>query len=98
MLSIVNNKGIKFNVIVVKSGENYGLNDALINDSEPLVEFYDSRFTKGFTPIGQFVSRYNLSTILEANENSGIDLLGYIPDWKISADNVKQVKEYIKNI
>ena len=33
----------RFNVRVVRTGDAYGLNDCLINDGAPLVEFYDRR-------------------------------------------------------
>jgi hypothetical protein len=87
---VVNHSGRAFNVRVVRRGERYGLDDKLVHDKpDPLVEFWDAtyesdpRFTVGR---GQFVSRYCLET-LKASPQSGIDLCGHVPEWKITAGN-----------
>lgn len=96
MLQVINDKGIKFNVLIVRKGDTYGLNDCLTHDEDrPLVEFYDDRYKHGFGMYGQFVSRYYADTLLKHSTLFGIDLEGSIADWEISADNVKLVQEYI---
>lgn len=48
---------------VVETGDKFGRNDALTHTGEiPLVEFYDTRFDH--TDYGQFVSRYNMDTLM----------------------------------
>ena len=73
---------------LVETGDRYGLNDCLVHDDdEPLIEFYDLRFTENFGPRGQFVSRYYLSTFLDViAAGSGLDLDGGIPAWTLDAE------------
>ncbi len=74
------------NVRVVHPGDAYGLDDVLTNDGdEAMVEFYDARYPH--TEHGQFVSRYNLSTLNGHAPGTGIDLDGGIPDWSVTGDN-----------
>jgi hypothetical protein len=97
VLSIVNEEtGIKFNVRVVRFGERYGLGNRLIFDRENdcLVEFYDSRFLH--TTYGQFVQSYYKSTLEELDGERGLCLYGGEKDWYITANNVKEVKEWLQ--
>lgn len=92
----VESRGIKFNVRIVQEGDNYGLNNCLTHEQkEPLVEFYDSRYPH--TEFGQFVSRYNMNTLLQRNANVGLDLDGGIADWKIDAKGMEDVTQWLKN-
>mgnify|MGYP006275864341 CR=1 FL=1 len=84
----------RFNVRVVRTGDAYGLNDCLINDDAPLVEFYDHRHMH--TPRGQFVSRYFVSTILERADGLGLMLDGGVPAWTVSADDMRLVVAYLR--
>ena len=84
----------KFNVRVVNIGDKYGLNDCLVNNKAPIVEFYDSRFTKG-ADRGQFVSRYYVSTILDGSD-CGLCLDGGVPDWTVSAQDMDAVRDFLK--
>lgn len=52
------------------------------------VEFYDRRYAgPRFTPDGQFITRYYVSTLLEPLKTQetirGLNLNGGIPDWSI---------------
>ena len=92
----VESRGIKFNVRIVQEGDNYGLNNCLTHEQkEPLVEFYDSRYPH--TEFGQFVSRYNMNTLLQRNANVGLDLDGGIADWKIDAKGMEDVTQWLEN-
>lgn len=85
-----------FNVRVVRKGDHYGRNDCLEHDEdEPLVEFYDAKWTK-FGPRGQFVSRYYLETIMETPTEHGLALDCGVPEWSISKVGMKQVRAYLK--
>lgn len=88
----------KFNVRIVFTGEGYGLNDCIINEeSVPLVEFYDSRYQSPRSPRGQFVSRYYASTLLNGDTDTrGLSLDGGIPEWTVSAEDMKTVHNHLK--
>ena len=85
----------KWNVRIVNTGDKYGRDMCLTNDKAPLVEFYDGRYM--YTPFGQFVSRYYISTILKGNlDSTGLCLDGGVPEWQVSADDMKQVITFLK--
>jgi len=79
-------------------------------DEGPLVEFYDAehesnpKFTD-FMGRGQFVSRYYITTILGKDrfaraggeKNTGLDLMGYEPVWKIDAKAMNLVRDWLDN-
>ena len=90
----VNSHGIDFNVRIVNEGQNYGLNEQLTHEKkDPLVEFYDNRYPH--TQYGQFVSRYNLSTLLNRQENTGLCLDGGVSDWSIDSKTMKTVTSWL---
>ena len=94
LLNIINDKGRAFNVVVLNKGDKYGRDNCLTHDEEkPLVEFYDA--THDFAEHGQFVSRYYLETILAAT--TGIDLMGYAPEWKIDNGAMTIVRAWLAN-
>lgn len=84
----------KFTVRLVSKGDRYGLDHCLAHDKdEPLVEFYDARYP--FTEFGQFVARYDISTILDGDD-AGINLDGGVPEWTISADDMAAVRAWLE--
>jgi len=83
-------------------------NDKMVEG--PMVEFYDATHEKStkftdFMGRGQFVSRYYITTILGkdrfANEggekDTGLDLMGYEPVWKIDAKAMNLVRDWLDN-
>lgn len=94
-LHIVNFHGqVPFFVRLVKKGDRYGLRGCLVHDDErPLVEFYDARYPSDESPLGYFVSRYFLETLLTFQaRGSEIDLnldTGS-PNWVIDSANLKR--------
>ncbi len=58
------------------------------------MEFYDSRYPH--TEHGQFVSRYYASTLLERVKDVGLDLYGGHNDWKIDAEEMNIVLDWIR--
>ena len=96
-MTIVNERtGIPFHVRFVNKGEEYGLDRCLEHDEdECLVEFYDARYVKGFKSLGQFISRYYTSTLLETDSEYGLTLDGDISDWYITKKNLTQVKDWL---
>lgn len=86
---------IKFNVRIVENGDEYGLKNCLThNEKEPLVEFYDTRYPH--TEYGQFVSRYNIKTLLRNQKDSGICLEGRVPDWYIEGKEMNKVIDWLQ--
>ncbi len=73
-------------VKVIRQGDCYGLKGCLVHtDAEPSVEFYDSNQDPDkFGPLGQFVSRYYLTTLLQHDLGAGLCLDGGIPEWSVS--------------
>lgn len=76
MFRVINQNQRVFNVRVVLTGARYGLDDRLVNDREPLIEFYAGE---------RFISRYYWSTFEEcAGADRGLALDGH--DWTLSLD------------
>lgn len=108
-----NEQGRNWRVRLVLKGDKYGLDNCATHDSdEPMVEFYDLHYPETFGTDGQFVSRYNLGTILfegcalsrselmnasERNPEYGIDLQGDVDGWEMSADCLTEVLNEMKN-
>jgi hypothetical protein len=99
---VINENGRAFNVRFVRKGERYGLDDCLVHDErDPLVEFWDATyennpdFTRG---LGQFTSRYYLSTLKKCRGGNGIGLCGHVPVWTVTGKNVDDVLAAINAI
>ncbi len=98
--------GREFRVRIVNQGDAYGLNMQLTHDeANPLVEFYDATHDFDKSPegevLGQFISRYYLSTLLGKGffstnifeEGLGLNLDAGVPAWGIDAAGISEVKE-----
>lgn len=95
ILEIKNNKGNFFRIRIVSKFERYGMNFCLTHyDDEPLVEVYDAEHPH--TLFGQFVTRYNLTTLLEMYNYGGINLYGGEPKWRIDAHNWQKVLDWLR--
>jgi len=102
---ITNANGRQFFVRIVFQGEHYGLGDRLTHgEKDPLVEFYDfTHATPGpavrplgedsnrFGARGQFVSRYNASTLAEFDARTALNLHGGEPVWTVDAEALRPV-------
>ena len=95
-----NERGQPWTIRVIDIGDKYGREDCLTYDAkEPVVEFYDADHPHTIdapsgTVLGQFVSRYYISTICDGS-TGGLDLMGYEPKWKINALTMDSVRAYI---
>ena len=96
--------GIEWGVKLLLEGDKYGLDDCLTHDEEdPLVEFYDRQHADADAPEGQFVSRYNLSTLLKSDRYDdvkerwarGLNLHGGVEAWTVSGTLYSAVMERI---
>lgn len=84
-------------VRLIQLGDNYGLGDKLVHDRvDPLVEFYDTRYSH--TPLGQFVSRYYLSTLLDREADTGLNLDGGVPSWSVSAEAMNAIHLWLLDV
>ena len=97
LLKIWNEENRPFYARLLLEGDEYGLNDCLIHDAEPILEFYDASEKHG--PQGYFVSRYYVSTLAESrigspNTCAGLNLCGHEPAWTISGRNVLDALAY----
>lgn len=90
--------GVEFNVRLLLQGDRYGRDDGLVvwADGPPGVEFYDRRYPH--TRYGQFVSRYYVSTLMQAPKMNGIDLDGGIPDWRIDGSTWRLIEAWLRHI
>lgn len=102
MIAITSKTGVRFNVRIIRTGDRYGLDDCLtvgegsslrLEGPGPFVEFFDSRFPH--TENGQFVARYGVDTILR--HSGGLDLVGYVPSWKIDAAAMDVVRAWLSH-
>lgn len=98
VMQVTNDIGITFNVRLVFQGETYGRRGCLIHDKkDPLVEFYDTRYDfEDFDGLGQFVSRYYLSTLLERDTDFeggsyGLQLDGGSDNWYVTSENMDEI-------
>mgnify|MGYP003657691028 CR=1 FL=1 len=113
--SFTADNGTPFVVRMVRHGDKYGLDMCLTHTphpeydfDSPLIEFYDARYdfdkdTDG-TPMGQFVSRYYLSTLTDTrtqvrrNENNepnrGVQLHGDVAAWSVDPQSLATVIQW----
>jgi len=86
---------MRFNTKIIPTGGAYGRDDCLTNQGAPLIEFYDPRYQH--MPIGQFVSRYYVSTILE-RDTGGLCLDGGVPDWYVNANDMAEIRAWLRRM
>jgi hypothetical protein len=111
-LDVTAANGVPFRVVLLLDGKSVNFPAASAKftslwGTEPLVEFYDARYrnVRGFTPDGQFVSRYYLETLLGRDEQPlsagksrryGLDLQGDVPNWTIDATTMRTVGRWLR--
>ena len=88
---------MRFNTKIIGTGDRYGRADCLTNEGEPMIEFYDPRHVK-HGPLGQFVSRYCVSTIIETNVGHGLALQGDVLEWTVSAHDMAEIRVWLRKI
>lgn len=97
---VTSTNGVRFRARIVTKGDRYGLDMRLTWESDDDgVEFYDTRYPH--TEFGQFVSRYYIETILGNDglglgDRHGLDLCGYVDDWKIDARAMNIVRAWLR--
>lgn len=60
------------------------------------VEFYDARHEH--TDYGQFVSRYNVHTIMGHTPGVGLNLNGAIASWSISGKTMNRIVRWLNEV
>lgn len=98
--TVMNDQGVTFHARLIRTGERYGLADCVVNDRDPMVEFFDAEADPAkFGPLGQFISRYYVDTFNEtAEDGRGIALEGSVPRWTITAANVAEVAAWLASL
>ena len=87
----------KFYVRVVRDGDKHGRDDCLTHRGQPLVEFYDTRYDHAaWKGRGQFVQSYYVETLLDRS-TGGLCLMGGVPEWSLSGEDMKIVREFLTN-
>ena len=87
LCKVTNYKDVAFNVTLRTEGKH------------PCLAFHDDRFhgsdpSSPWREFGQFVSSYRISTLVEDGRvlmDRGLCLMGGIPDWVVTGDNMKTV-------
>lgn len=102
--------GVPFRCRIVMPGERYGLELCLTNEKKPMVEFYDARYAHdyefvgkcedaiaaGAPCLGQFVTRYYVSTLRESRDpRYGLCLDAGIQDWRIDPESLAAVHAWM---
>lgn len=108
VLRVANRRGVPWEVRVIRKGERYGRDDVLVNDesnkffnaADPvLVEFWDAGQDESKFPGGcQFVSRYSLGTLLDGDQDRGLNLDGGEPRWSIDGDAMSRICTWLKPV
>lgn len=82
---------------VVTKGDHYGrYNGTLVHmKDDPLVEFYDARYDHDGN-LGQFVSRYYLSTLLDVDDTTHLNLDGGIDSWTVSKFSMDKILRWLR--
>lgn len=88
-----------WNVRLVFKGEQHGRDDCLTHDAdEPLIEFHDAeQRADKFGPRGQFVSRYNASTVLSMDAARGLCLDFGQPRWNVQPGQLAAIIDWAAN-
>jgi hypothetical protein len=87
-------------VRIVFKGEHYGLDGGQLHErDEPLVEFHDAeQDIATFGPLGQFVNRYFITTLL-SRKHPGMSLClhgGYPNDWTVSGEHMALIERWLE--
>nr|BAR28732.1 hypothetical protein [uncultured Mediterranean phage uvMED] len=87
---LTNDIGIVFNVTLTKE------------KNAKYITFYDSRFIRGFSKLGQQVAKYYMNTLLGKDGfggsivNRGLDLYGGVDDWYIDSKASNKLINWIE--
>jgi hypothetical protein len=60
------------------------------------VEIYDSRWIKGFSPLGQFVSAYGVEQIESLLVPSRLCLHGGVPEWTMTVEETEALVAFVQ--
>lgn len=107
-MDIINNRGRRFTVVFAPSGYRY---QTKVMESGPLVEFYDSTHRDNgdrchlpgnrrldWSMFGQFVSGYDLGTMLTRDRSFGLNLYGGEEAWSLDAHTMLTVHMWLEQI
>ena len=92
-----------FLVLLIKKGDRYGRDMCLTNDGDPLVSFYDKTYHHDDDEYGNFLGQhtggtYYVKTLLDRDEEYGLNLYGGAPEWAVNVDEMKKVHEWMREV
>lgn len=88
--------GVPFRVLVHPSPHPYR---GILPQDHLVVEFYDRRWDFSPAGYGQFTgARYMIETLRERGTDRGLDLVGYVPDWKIDKVTWSMIHQWLSTI
>ena len=94
----------RFAARLVFQGERYGRHRCLVHgEPEPMVEVYDRNYcghsweAGSFSPIGQFVNRYYVSTIL-GHSSHPLDLDAGVKAWTVDQAGVAKLHKWLLQV
>ncbi len=90
--------GRPWGIQIILTGDTYGRSNSIVNDRDPMVEFYDeSRVHEGRNP--QFVSRYYIEVLKGKHPGPyGLNLQGGVPGWSLSAEAMHLVMKFVDSV
>ena len=92
-IKIFNDQGKIWCLRIIRNGDKYGLNDCLTcGVDQPLIEFFDTRYEH--TPLGQFVTRYYVETLLD-REPGGLLLDAGNHEWSVTANGMERIRNWL---
>jgi hypothetical protein len=94
MLIVVNDFGVKIQVAVVPTGFHSQFDPREVNEGSTFVEFFDTRSTKSFPPMGQFIAKVDLAKLLQTE--GSLKLSRIATEWCLSPANIEKIYLYSK--
>ena len=96
-LDVTAANGVRFRAVCIPAGTQRPNHPRVLPYDEVVVEFYDRRHD--FTPDGQFVSDYFVSTLRAGYpriQKSGLDLHSGVPSWTIDGATMARVISWLE--
>jgi hypothetical protein len=95
VIDVATDRGIPFRVVYGRRQYRDGS-----YSTQPVISFYDRRYAgnKGFDAHGQFVSDYDVESMLRRHSGYALDLDSGVPNWSVDASSMALVKTWLVHI
>ncbi|RLF56016.1 MAG: hypothetical protein DRN27_10020 [Thermoplasmata archaeon] len=91
VFNVVNGNLHQFQVRIIDTGEQY--DTTLFNDGDPMVEFLDTTLNEA----GQSISMFYVSSLIDHEPGSSLDLAGGISKWIIDGDTMDSIVDWLND-